>query len=117
MDYQRVQNLRKIAAEQIEHAQKFCELRERAGIAKTKLELLLTAQIPAISGEKKNVGVEMAYLMLMEIEPAAKEFYQEWQDSEAKYRGLEKLLDAYATRISLEQSIFRYVREGEKWTE
>ena len=115
MDYEKVKNLRKIASEQVEHAKKFCELRERAGIAKTKLELLLTSQLPAIRGEKKNVGVEMAYLMLMEIEPAAKEFYQEWQDSEAKYKGLEKLLDAYATRISLEQSIFKYQRDGERY--
>jgi hypothetical protein len=76
---------------------------------------MLTAELPGIRAEKRNCGVEMAYIMLMERNEAAKEFYGEWQKEESNYKGLERMLEAYESRIMLEMSIAKRQAAGEKW--
>ena len=115
MEQNRIEFLRQIANEQAERAKEYADARRKAGLSKTKLDLLLTAALPTIRIQKPNVGVEMAVLILMEDNDVARGLYRDWQIEESTYKGLEKLLEAHATRISLEQSIFKYKREGEKY--
>ena len=117
MDNDKIALLRTIAQEQKKHAEAYCTARKRAGIAKVKLELLLVAHLEDIRKQKKNAGYEMSVLMLLERLEEAKPFYSEWQEQEAAYKGLEKLCEAYATRISFEQSVMRFTREGEKYSQ
>lgn len=107
--------LRRIADIQITNAQKYSEARKKAGAAKTALDMMLTANLRDIRAEKPNVGIDMAYLMLIEINEAAKSFYQDWVENEAIYKGLERLLDAYSSKLIMEQSLLKHVREGERF--
>lgn len=115
MDIEKMALIRTIAQEQRKHAENYADARKKAGVAKVSLELLLTAGLPSIRKEKKNVGIEMAMMMLMEFDLEARKFYKEWQEQEAIYKGLEKLLEAHATRISFEQSVLKYIHTGEKY--
>lgn len=115
MDIHRAQELSVLADQQIKNAQDYFESRRKAGDALAALDLLVTAELPALRSQKKNIGIDMARLMLMEENLAAREFFKEWQEMEARYKGLEKLLEAYASKISLEQSIMKYQKEGETY--
>jgi hypothetical protein len=110
-----VLDLRELAKEQAKRADEYCIARRAAGEAKVKLDLILTAYLPGIRMNKPNAGIEMAHQMLMERCAEAKEYYEIWQKEEANYKGLEKLLEAYASRIMLEMSILKRQAEGEKW--
>jgi len=110
-----INDLRSLAKEQADRAGQYCSSRVKAGEAKVALDLILTANLGLIRAEKPNVGVEMAYHMLMERSEAAKGFYEAWQKEEANYKGLERLLEAYASRIMLEMSILKRQADGEKW--
>lgn len=115
MDEFTMNDLRDLAKEQATRANEYCQARRKAGSAKVALDLILTAQLPGIRAEKRNCGVEMAYLILMERSEAAKGYYEAWQTEEANYKGLEKLLEAYGSRIMLEMSIAKREAEGAKW--
>jgi hypothetical protein len=110
-----INDLRDLAKDQAKRAEEYCQARRKAGQAKVALDLMLTAQLPDIRAEKRNVGIEMAYTMLMERNEAAKEFFEIWQKEESNYKGLEKMLEAYASRIMLEMSILKRQADGEKW--
>jgi hypothetical protein len=110
-----VNDLRDLAKGQTERAEEYCTARRAAGEAKVALDLLLTVDLARIRGLKKNCGIDMAYSILMEENDEAKEYFSIWQKNESLYKSLEKLLEAYSSRIMIEQSIMRYQREGEKW--
>lgn len=113
MDIEKAKELSDLATKQIENARLYRESREKSGIAKSQLYILLTAKLKELRGNKKNLGVEMAVLMLMEESHVAKDLYKEWTEQESRYKSLEKIIEAYASKISLEQSIMKYLRHGE----
>lgn len=116
MEHTKQQELSGLASHQIKLAQDYATQRQLAGELKTQLELMLVADLEWIRAEKSNVGYEMAMLMLLERNKAAKLIYQEFRQAESKYKGLEKLVDAHQSKISLEQSVMRYVSDGEKYS-
>jgi hypothetical protein len=107
--------LSKLASHQIKLAEDYSKERTKSGNAKADLDLILTANISEIREKKANVGMDMAYIMLMEDHVEAAKLYKEWQQSENNYKGLEKLIEAHQSKISLEQSIMKYVGTGEKY--
>ena len=115
MEHTELQELRDIAKAQADLALEYCKHRTLAGEAKTALDIILAANLPAIREEKSNVGIEMAYLMLLEYAPESKELFRTWQNNEAKYKGLERLMDARASRIMMEQSIMKWRQQGERY--
>lgn len=115
MDHKKQEELSKLASHQIELAGQYAEQRTKSGNAKADLDLILTAHIGAIREKKANVGMDMAYIMLMETHDVAAKLYKEWQQAENNYKGLEKLIEAHQSKISLEQSIMKYVGTGEKY--
>lgn len=115
MDIIKAQELSELASKQIELAQAYVEARQRAGEAKTSLELILTANIKDILDTKRNAGYEMALLILMADNIEAKEFFAEMRKYTEKYKGLEKLIEAHQSKISLEQSIMKYILKGETY--
>lgn len=111
----KAEELREIAVKQIENAQAYAIARLKAGQAESDLKILLTASLKALRGNKKNLGVEMACLMLCEDNEVARELLKIWTVEEAKYKGLERLLEAYSSKLIMEQSLMKRQAEGEKW--
>ena len=115
MDWVEAKEISKLADKQIKNAEAYEEARHKAADAKVKLDLLLVAELPQIRAVKKNAGVDMAILMLMEKSEVARGLYKEFVEWEAKYKGLEILIEAYATKITLAQSQMKYLGTGEKF--
>lgn len=115
MDYIAAKELSKVAEEQRKHAKKYAEARARAGAAESQLKIMVAANLRDLREEKKNIGVEMAILMLMEDNSTARDLYKEYIEQEAIYKGLEKLIDAYASKLITEQAIMKFVGAGERW--
>ncbi len=109
------EDLRKIADEQVACAEKYAEARKAAGMAEVSLNLILASELKSIRAEKPNVGVEFAQIMLCEYNDAAKSFYEQWKRNEGIYKGLERLLDARGSKLILEQSLMKRVRDGERF--
>ena len=115
MDYIKAQELSKLANNQIHFAGQYQEAREKAGKAKSELDILLASNLLSIRERKSNVGYEMALLMLMEESKTAKELYKTMIEEKAKYKGLEKMIDSLQSKISLSQSVMKYIDKGEKF--
>lgn len=115
MDVHKAVELSVLADKQIQLANNYCEARQKAGSAKSDLDILLAAELCNIRGRKSNVGYEMAVLMLMETNQAAQDLHKEIETQTAKYKSLEKMIEAVKTKILLEQSIMKYVGEGERY--
>lgn len=115
MDHERIEQLRKMAQAQVDTATRYANIRRQSGNAESDLKILLTARLKELRGNKKNLGIEMAILIMCEEDTHAQELFQEWQRKEAEYKGLERILDAQASQLMFEQSVMRYQREGEKY--
>ena len=103
----------KLADELIETAKEYSQARERAGKAERELNIFLVGNLSTIREKKPNIGYDMAVLMLLEIEPEAKSIYTEYKHFESKYKGLEKILEAIKSKISLVQSQMKWQQSGE----
>lgn len=115
MDIHKAQELSGIADKQIDIARQYEQARRKSGKAEGDFKILLTARLKEFRAEKKNLGVDMAQLMLMEDDLLARELFKEWMEHEAIYKGLERLLDAYASKLITEQAIMKFIGTGEKW--
>ncbi len=115
MDHIKAQELSKLANSQIHFAGQYKEAREKAGKAKSELDILLAANLLDIRERKSNVGYDMALLMLMEGNEVAQELYKTKIEEEAKYKGLEKMIDSLQSKISLSQSVMKYIDRGERF--
>lgn len=114
MDVQDIKMVREIAQEQQDYSKKYAEIRNKASISKTALELILVKRLKEVRISKPNIGIEMAYLMLMEMDSNARELYTIWKESEAEYKGLEKMIEAYASRLMLEMHLNKWQQVGER---
>lgn len=115
MDVQKANALRDVADLQVRNANKYADARQLAGKAQAALDLMVAAKLDDLRAKKKNLGVDMARLMLIGENSHARHFYTEWMENEAIHKGLEKVLDAGSTKISFEQSVMKFVKEGEKY--
>ena len=115
MDAFQARELHKLADQQITLAKQYLEARTKAGEAKKDLDILLAAVFSAIRGKKANAGYEVSLIMLMEDNKVARELYEEMVSNTAKYKGLEKVLNAYQDKISLSQSVMKYIGRGEAY--
>lgn len=115
MDIHQADALRRIAEIQTQNAQKYADARREAGEAEASLKIILTSHLKELRGNKKNLGVEMAILMLCEDNDEARKLLKEWTQKEAIYKGLEKLLEATAAKLIFEQSLMKFQSQGEKW--
>lgn len=113
MDIHQAMEAVELTNEQIVKAKEYCEFREKAAKAKIALDVLLASKyLKAFRTEKKNVGYDMALLMLLEKEPNLQQYYDDYHTFTAKYKGLEKVLDAMHSKVSFHQSIMKYELEN-----
>ena len=97
-----------IADNLVKYANEYGKARTKAARAKIDFEILLTARMPELMGMKKNAGFDTLCLLLISIDESAKTLYDEWKYSEARYKSLERLLDANTTKISYMQSVLKH---------
>lgn len=92
--------------------------KERAayGDAKADLDILLSSYILDFVDKKKNCGYEMGLQLLMATTGGtqAKDLYSLMVKSENRYKALEKIIEAYNSKVMSTQSIMRYYREGDQ---
>jgi len=112
MDYHEANKLKEVADEQIKRARDYEKARTVAGKAKSDLDILLAAKFSTIRAAKSNVGIEAALVMLMENNTVAQHLYREMIENEAKYKSLERIIDALDSKVKLGQSLMRYEREN-----
>ena len=105
--------------QRIELAREYSKCRETAHTSKYNLDMILVSKLSDIRAYKANVGIDMAYLILLEDgflpedqRNEAKEYYKEWKTNEGKYKGLERLMSAVESKITFIQSLMRYERDN-----
>lgn len=114
MDIFRAKKVSELADSLVEYATTYEQIRTKAGKAKSELDIMLVAHLTSIRSRKSNVGYDMALLMLMEMSKEAQAIYQEMTELTNQYKGVEKIIDAIKSKISLEQSIMKYAIDGER---
>lgn len=115
METAEINKLRGLADTQIDCANKYAEARKMAGNAEADLKILLTSKLKELRINKKNLGVEMAILMLCEENELAKDLYKEQIKHEAIYKGLERILDAQSAKLIFEQSLMKRMHTGDRY--
>lgn len=110
-----IQHLREIARIQTDNAKKYSVARKEAGEAEANLKILLASKINKMREDKKNLGIDMAILILCSECEESKNLYKEWITKEAIYKGLEKLIDATASKLIFEQSLMKFQHTGERF--
>ena len=115
MDSQEALKLKEIADHQILVSKQYAKAREESGKAETELKLLLAPALNDISEGRKNMGIETALLRFIADNGSARKLYEEWHNKRAVYKGLEKIMDSYASKLITAQAIMKFVGTGEKW--
>ena len=115
MDIFKANSLFERTREQTKIAREYAESRQKAVEARVQLLAILTPALSGIRARKANVGTDMAILMLCETSDLAKELYSIELRETAKYKGLEKILEALQSEISYAQSVMKYEKEGEQY--
>lgn len=116
IDAKNIENLRKLAQSQRDIADRYAKARELSGKAETDLKIIVASKINEMRKEKKNIGIEMAVLSIIDSDSVAKGLYEEWHKNEAIYKGLERVLDANGSSLIFEQSLMKFVKDGERFS-
>ena len=117
MDIHQAIELGALTDEQINLSREYQESRLKSAEAKLKLDILLASNyLNDFRSAKKNLGYEMAILMMLEADesPETLQYYREYSIETGRYKGIERLLDAIATKISYAQSMMKYAVDGER---
>lgn len=115
MDHINAIKLKEHAEKQIELADEYAETREQAGQMECALELMVADNLEMIRFEKPNVGYDMAILMLIEKDLTARNIFEQWKKLTSKYKGLEKKIEARQSYVQYNQSLMKYIKDGEKY--
>ncbi len=110
-----------LSAELVDLSRQYADARNASAEAKKNMDIILAARyLDGFLAKKKNLGIDMAYLMLIneEIDPTGhseiKEYYETYHVKEAEYKGIEKMIEAISSRIMLIQSVMKYQLKGEQ---
>lgn len=108
MDIYQAQEMVKLADELIKVSRMYEDSRDKAGKAKSSLDIILSTKLDIIRESKPNIGYDMAMLMLINLDISCREMYKEMIEETSKYKGLERIIEALKTKISLGQSVMKY---------
>ena len=115
MDIELQKELSELANEQIKLAREYYEARDAAGKAHVELRILLVAKLKGFRAAKSNIGKDMAELMLLEDDLHARDLYKIREEQTYIYKGLELLIEAIQSKISMKQSWMKYQLKGEQY--
>ncbi len=111
IDSQETKRLNEIIIQNSVNAREYAKAREKAALAKYKLDVIAGAKYLS-----KDLNVKAAYekaLILVASEnDCNKELYKDLLKYKAIYKGLEKVIEANAEQIRWAQSKMRYIRDN-----
>lgn len=108
VDYADSNEVMKISAELVSLAKKYQEARQKAAVAKWRLDVIQASKMKEIREIRSSVGYDTARLMLLEYDDAEiHQYYKEESRWVGEYKGLEKIIDALQSQISLCQSLIK----------
>jgi hypothetical protein len=108
IDYNDNQQLFELSQELIKYSHQYNTARQLSAKAKHSLDIILASRMNELRQKKSNLGYETAQIMLLEnAEDEVKKIYQEYVKQTGVYKGLEKVLQALQSQISLVQSIIK----------
>ncbi len=122
LDPAKIDDYCKLLEAQQELGRQYLEARTSASEARISLYFILTQHLPTLRRNKRNIGIEMAELMLLEEgyldEPQRAECIDYWatyQRGTDKYKSIEKLMEANNTKIMFIMSLAKWQNTGEKY--
>ena len=107
VDYDDGKELEKLADDNTKTANHYAEAREKYAEAKLFLDIKLAGELKELRKKRSNIGYEMALLMLIERIPEIEPQYRDYINAKNEYKGLEKIMNAVSSRISLGQSLIK----------
>jgi len=110
-----IEQLPGIAEQQRTNAENYMKFRVLSSDAETALDALLATNAARLTGDRKSISKENLILLLMATNDKAREYYDEYKQNEASYKGLEKVLEAGAQQIMAIQSAMKYYGDGGRW--
>ena len=116
MDFNQAVEILELSQKQIELSQEYQKNCQKAGQAKLQLELILTGEklLSKYRQTRKNLGLEMAILMMIEEKGEdTRQIFKEYHEAESKAEGLKQLLNAYNSKIIAYESLMKYQLKGE----
>lgn len=97
-----------ISTEMLKKSEEYSKSRMDYADAKYAFDLSVAKELPSLRLKKPNIGIETAQLMILEKEDEEiKDIYKQLIDSENTYKGLEKIIDALKTQITLSMSLIK----------
>jgi hypothetical protein len=104
-----IKEVYRISNEIIDLAKSYKASRDAYAEAKLFLDYNIAKNMSEFRQKRANIGYEMALLMLLEQDsPEIKENYQTYIIQENQFKGLERLIEAYNSKISLTQSLIKH---------
>jgi hypothetical protein len=105
-DYEEEQRLKEFAKETVRIADEYANARAEYAEAKLKMDSKL-ADAYETGKIKDTLAVEKAYVQLTLNDPETEEDYKKFVKEEQAYKGLEQVLKARETYVSLHQSLIK----------
>lgn len=94
----------------VKYAHDYHNEKIKSANAKHSLDIMLASEMPKLSAGRKVLGAETAMLLFLgTASEETRQIYNTYITSKAKSDGLEKILSALETQISLFQSICRII--------
>ena len=105
--------LERYAEENIITAHEYLDARNEYAEAKLYMDVQLALNLPELREVRSNIGYDMSLIMLVEKTPEIKPYYEDMVKNKNRYKGLDKVMNAISTRISLGQSLIKNkIQEG-----
>jgi len=115
------EELQSIGSAQSETSLNYLKARRKFASARAYIWLELSKDIIRYRSEKSNIGVDMAILTKLAEAQKQKdtdflEMYDQYESTEAEYKGLEKVLNSQQNRAIGIQSVMKYTLSGELYS-
>lgn len=103
-----VSDLLKLSDDLHKMSLEYAQVRNECYKNKLSLDLILASRLAQLQKEKRNAGIDVLRLMLIATdEKEVRDYYTNWQNLEAKYKGLEKIIDAIQEKINVRKLLVR----------
>lgn len=106
LNYSEEEQLKKFASETVNIAEEYAESRFNYAKAKIKMDNFLREAYEKQS-IKDSMAIDKAYIQLTINNPEAQEAYDSMVKEEQTYKGMEAILSARASKVSLHQSLIK----------
>lgn len=96
-----------ISMELVNRSNEYAKARKEYADAKYDFDIAVARELPLLRQKKPNIGVETAQIMILETNTQNREIYKKLIETENYYKGLERILDAIKSQITLSQSLIK----------